>query len=156
MSGDHDPIDRYFDSIKELEKYRKGFKQNDSEWRANLLVEYLNSDFDPEKLTQALLIAWASNTSPPTWLVHELLPILNKVRHTAPGPGQHTHVSRAERFHVDIHRGWAVWRLLRSGVRKLEVYQAAADELDGTEYEGTDETMKKAWQRVKGYFPPIG
>lgn len=111
---------------------------------------------DPESLIAALITCRESGQTPPVRLIVEISEVLEPMRHKRPERGRHSPAESQAAYKRDIHRAHAVWRNRRNGVPEREAYQAAADDLSGTEHEGSDEAMRQSWRRVKADLPPTG
>ena len=112
---------------------------------------------DPRHLMTALHHCHVENEPPPRWLVLALHDAVEATRYKRPGRGKRSPAENAQQFTIDVHRGETVRQLRQlHDIPEREVYQAASDELIGTEYEGSPDAIRDSWRRVKDkYIPPL-
>ena len=121
------------------------------------LLSYFHNGRDPGELSKALVCCWQNNLQIPEDLIGLIVALLEDKRSERPGRGQHSPQEQDAAFERDVIRGITVRRLKQQKVPEREVYQAAADELQGTEHEGSDTAIRDSWRRVKGvYIPTLG
>lgn len=110
---------------------------------------------DPQSLMRALFYCHERSEPPPVWLVAEIIGLLDPLRHKRPGQGVRSPAEAEAQAVIDVQRGMRVWRLRKAGMPAREVYQAAADDLAGTDWEGSEEAVRQSWRRVKATLPPV-
>ena len=104
--------------------------------------DYVQSRRDPKFLLKAL-----KKQNLPDWLYLEIEEIVKAKRRKAPSRGKSSFEKREQQVWVNWVRRLAVERCKLEGVPPLEAWQAASDVLEGTLYQGSADTMERAWKK---------
>jgi hypothetical protein len=101
---------------------------------------------DPKYLLKVLQTK-TKNQSLPEWIYLEIEKILLEKRRKRPSRGERSFEEKDRQAWLDFVRYMMVKRLRKSGTPFLEVWQAASDALEGTDYSGSADTIKRSYSK---------
>lgn len=107
----------------------------------------------PKLLKYALQECRENDEAPPAWLVIACSEHLEEQSQKRPGRGKRSPSEAARQYKIDYARGLTIRMLRNNDVPAEEVYEAAAQHLEGhPTFAGSESAMRASWRRIKNHF----